>query len=129
MKFNSLPDLDTFDKKEKDSDLDLTNNCLICLETVTQSVATMCGHLFCLKCIHKWIETKPVCPVCNANISKNKLIRLYGITDKTDNLDSTNENSILLNDSNSVGLNESSQRTESTGRTVIRVNEVHNNLT
>ena len=132
LKLNSLPDLDSFDaSKEKTSGLDLTNNCLICLETVTQSVATMCGHLFCLKCIHKWIETKPVCPVCNSRISKDKLIRLYGITDKpeaTSQLDSSAQSSFSdINNTTQQQLDESNQ-SQTADRSRGRANQVMNSV-
>ena len=63
--------------------------CNICLDTARDAVISMCGHLFCWPCLHKWIETKPnnqTCPVCKSAISKEKVIPLYGrnCTDKKD---------------------------------------------
>ena len=63
--------------------------CNICLDTARDAVISMCGHLFCWPCLHKWIETKPnnqTCPVCKSAISKDKVIPLYGrnCTDKKD---------------------------------------------
>lgn len=63
--------------------------CNICLDTARDAVISMCGHLFCWPCLHKWIETRPnnqTCPVCKSAISKEKVIPLYGrnCTDKKD---------------------------------------------
>jgi E3 ubiquitin-protein ligase RNF5 len=55
--------------------------CNICLDTARDAVISMCGHLFCWPCLHKWIEAKPnnqTCPVCKSAISKEKVIPLYG---------------------------------------------------
>lgn len=83
------------------------NTCFICLDPVTESTVTMCGHLFCKNCIHKWIETKPVCPVCNSKIGKDKLIRLYGINDNNISNTSSNDNT-----NQSLVSNESPSSTE-----------------
>lgn len=55
--------------------------CNICLDTARDAVISMCGHLFCWPCLHQWLETRPnrpMCPVCKAGISKDKVIPLYG---------------------------------------------------
>ena len=63
--------------------------CNICLDTARDAVISMCGHLFCWPCLHKWLETKPnnqTCPVCKSSINREKVIPLYGrnSTDKND---------------------------------------------
>ncbi len=63
--------------------------CNICLDSARDAVISMCGHLFCWPCLHKWIETRPsnqTCPVCKSAISKEKVIPLYGrnCTDRKD---------------------------------------------
>lgn len=63
--------------------------CNICLDVARDAVISMCGHLFCWPCLHKWLETRPTsqtCPVCKSAISKEKVIPLYGrnSTDKQD---------------------------------------------
>ncbi|KXJ28975.1 E3 ubiquitin-protein ligase RNF185 [Exaiptasia diaphana] len=55
--------------------------CNICLDTARDAVISLCGHLFCWPCLHRWLETRPnksVCPVCKAGISKDKVIPLFG---------------------------------------------------
>jgi len=56
-------------------------DCNICLETASNAVVSMCGHLFCWPCLHQWLETRPtrkLCPVCKAGISKENVVPLYG---------------------------------------------------
>lgn len=63
--------------------------CHICFEQAKDAVVSMCGHLFCWPCIHRWMESRPnnpTCPVCKSVIDKSKLIPLYGrgSSDQTD---------------------------------------------
>ena len=55
--------------------------CNICLDTATDAVISLCGHLYCWPCLHQWLEMHgeaAVCPVCKAGIGKDKVIPLYG---------------------------------------------------
>lgn len=55
--------------------------CNICLDIAKDAVISLCGHLFCWACLHRWLETRPtrpVCPVCKAGIDKDKVIPIYG---------------------------------------------------
>ncbi|KAI9206728.1 uncharacterized protein BJ171DRAFT_566577 [Polychytrium aggregatum] len=55
--------------------------CNICLDMASDPVITLCGHLFCWPCIHRWIEAKlpasNTCPVCKAGLTKEGLIPIY----------------------------------------------------
>lgn len=78
----------------------LTNACLICLDSLNEPVVTLCGHLFCKSCISQWINLKPnsqICPVCKTSINKKKLVRLYGLNEKgqTDDYEETENNDNL----------------------------------
>ena len=47
--------------------------CNICLDTASDAVISMCGHLFCWPCLHQWLETRPqrqICPVCKVCINR-----------------------------------------------------------
>ncbi|XP_064392271.1 E3 ubiquitin-protein ligase RNF185-like isoform X1 [Halichondria panicea] len=55
--------------------------CNICFEQASDAVVSMCGHLFCWPCIHRWIDSRPnnaTCPVCKSVIDREKVIPLYG---------------------------------------------------
>ena len=53
-----------------------SNECPICLETITNNISTKCNHNFCLKCIIKWIQSdnkenvlfQAKCPICKSII-------------------------------------------------------------
>lgn len=54
--------------------------CNICLDSARDAVVSMCGHLFCWPCLHRWLETsetRTVCPVCKAAISSDKVSSIF----------------------------------------------------
>merc|ERR1711911_409028 len=57
-----------------------TFDCNICLSQVTKPIVTDCGHLFCWPCIYEWMQfpSGNSCPVCKADISKDKMTPIYG---------------------------------------------------
>ncbi|EOD41252.1 hypothetical protein EMIHUDRAFT_199519 [Emiliania huxleyi CCMP1516] len=64
--------------KRRPSSSDLFD-CNICLDTATEPVITMCGHLYCWPCIYKWLELRresdgAFCPICKAEISSDRMI-------------------------------------------------------
>ncbi|CAG0882516.1 unnamed protein product [Cyprideis torosa] len=75
------------EEKDKKEDAGSLYECNICLDTARDAVVSNCGHLFwnfvfySWPCLHTWLETRParpVCPVCKAGISKDKVIPIYG---------------------------------------------------
>mmetsp|Transcript_4688 Transcript_4688/g.11646 ORF Transcript_4688/g.11646 Transcript_4688/m.11646 type:complete len:350 (-) Transcript_4688:1894-2943(-) len=60
--------------------------CGICLETASSPVVSLCGHLFCWPCIHRWLEmiersNRNTCPVCKAYLDQKRLIPVYSNSD------------------------------------------------
>jgi len=56
-------------------------SCNICFDTACNPVLTLCGHLFCWPCLHRWLSSQyknPLCPVCKAGCGKDKVIPVYG---------------------------------------------------
>ena len=55
-------------------------DCNICLETASEPIVTLCGHLYCWGCIYKWLEVQecPACPICKAAISRERMLPIYG---------------------------------------------------
>lgn len=53
----------------------LTENCPVCLDTITYPLQTNCGHLFCGSCIlalwdyHDWLISPMSCPMCRQTIT------------------------------------------------------------
>jgi E3 ubiquitin-protein ligase RNF5 len=60
--------------------LDGLFDCNICLETASEPIVTLCGHLYCWGCIYKWLEMRecPACPICKAAISRERMLPIYG---------------------------------------------------
>ncbi|CAI2377627.1 unnamed protein product [Moneuplotes crassus] len=56
---------------ESKSDYD----CSICINTLVFPVKTSCGHLFCMKCMEKYLEQSPIqqCPMCRTKVKLEKL--------------------------------------------------------
>uniref|UniRef100_A0A0R3WZA4 RING-type domain-containing protein n=1 Tax=Hydatigena taeniaeformis TaxID=6205 RepID=A0A0R3WZA4_HYDTA len=44
--------------------------CAICYEAMSVGNAkrTLCGHMFHSKCLMQWVQRRPICPMCNADI-------------------------------------------------------------
>lgn len=53
--------------------------CVICLGTPNDPVATSCGHVFCWMCLKNWLANKSLlqCPICKNGINPDKIILLY----------------------------------------------------
>ncbi|KAL1188362.1 E3 ubiquitin-protein ligase RMA1 [Cardamine amara subsp. amara] len=77
------------DSVPSDDTNDSNFDCNICLDSVQEPVVTLCGHLFCWPCIHKWLDVHSFstsdeyqrhrqCPVCNSKMSHSTLVPLYG---------------------------------------------------
>jgi E3 ubiquitin-protein ligase RNF5 len=72
------PTKDDNPKKEENS---IRFECNICLDVPKDAVVSMCGHLFCWPCLHKWLETRPNrqnCPVCKSGLDRDKVVPIYG---------------------------------------------------
>jgi len=46
-------------------------DCNVCYDSLparSNHIFTLCGHLFCVKCLLRWWDTAITCPICRANI-------------------------------------------------------------
>lgn len=48
--------------------------CIICYEEQEDPVALRCGHIFCYKCIKRWISDHSTCPLCRTQFVDFKYI-------------------------------------------------------
>jgi hypothetical protein len=49
------------------------DTCPICLDDKISFKKTVCGHLFCKECIHKWLDAHKCCPLCRMVIKDNQI--------------------------------------------------------
>lgn len=86
---NTKPDPITVSVPSDHTSDDSNFDCNICLDSVQEPVVTLCGHLFCWPCIHKWLDVHSFstsdeyqrhreCPVCKSKVSHSTLVPLYG---------------------------------------------------
>ena len=68
---------------ESETDVNLSNtqsssngngvpSCPICLEKFEgDSEALLCGHVFHVQCLRRWLHTSPTCPICRLSVGGN----------------------------------------------------------
>ena len=86
--FISLIAEDLYQMEEGGLQTSSSFNCNICLDSVSEPVVTMCGHLYCRSCIYDWLHrhhpaTGTTCPTCKSPMSDASLIPLYGQGSRT----------------------------------------------
>ena len=51
--------------------------CPVCMNKMEQPSATICGHIFCDKCIRASIQAQSKCPTCRRTLSLSGFHRVY----------------------------------------------------
>ncbi|URE37390.1 zinc finger, C3HC4 type, domain containing protein [Musa troglodytarum] len=51
--------------------------CPVCMDALVEAASTICGHIFCLKCIKASIQAQKKCPTCRRKLTKNNFHRVY----------------------------------------------------
>ncbi|XP_021355423.1 uncharacterized protein LOC110451630 [Mizuhopecten yessoensis] len=52
--------------RDRGAGLEVTEDCCICMDTMTEPKKLSCGHMFCRECIDQQFKYKPACPQCGA---------------------------------------------------------------
>ena len=48
--------------------------CYMTLPLRANHIFTMCGHLFCVRCVLKWWDTATTCPICRAELFQHEAV-------------------------------------------------------
>lgn len=57
--------------------------CNICIRRPSNSVVTLCGHIFCWACLYGWMHNKEKpCPVCKNLLTKGTIVPIYGCNEE-----------------------------------------------
>ena len=70
-----------------DSSVGECNVCYEALPARSNHVFTICGHLFCVKCLLMWWDTASSCPMCRAEILIPEIINNWVVSDDDDDDD------------------------------------------
>uniref|UniRef100_A0A0D9V9K5 RING-type domain-containing protein n=1 Tax=Leersia perrieri TaxID=77586 RepID=A0A0D9V9K5_9ORYZ len=52
-------------------------NCPVCMNELVEASSTICGHIFCKKCIKASIQAQKKCPTCRRKLTMNNFHRVY----------------------------------------------------
>ncbi|XP_035713192.1 E3 ubiquitin-protein ligase COP1 [Folsomia candida] len=52
-------------------------NCPICIGVLKEAAITRCGHTFCLECIKRSLDVKPICPQCGTAEQAENIVPNY----------------------------------------------------
>lgn len=50
------------------------NTCIICMGQLTEPVSLQCNHIFCFKCVERWMKNHTTCPFCRNETVKHQHI-------------------------------------------------------
>lgn len=64
------------DEKQMQKETGSSANCQLCSEPRSSATSTICGHIFCWICIHKWLQQRSECPICRTPTDPSRLIYL-----------------------------------------------------
>ncbi|GLJ48627.1 hypothetical protein SUGI_1025810 [Cryptomeria japonica] len=62
-------------RSDEPKELKLT--CAICMSTMDEETSTICGHIFCKKCITNAIQVQKKCPTCRKRLTMKNIHRIY----------------------------------------------------
>ncbi|CAL9144484.1 unnamed protein product [Musa hybrid cultivar] len=51
--------------------------CPVCMDALVEPASTICGHIFCLKCIKASVQAQKKCPTCRRQLTMKSFHRVY----------------------------------------------------
>lgn len=62
---------------QSDESKEVKLTCAICMSTMEEETSTVCGHIFCKKCITNAIHLWKRCPTCRKKLTISSIHRIY----------------------------------------------------
>ncbi|OQR90558.1 hypothetical protein THRCLA_09285, partial [Thraustotheca clavata] len=71
-----VPSAPPLDQNEINTLIDMTNDCVVCMDMPRTSVCVPCGHLAgCYKCLNYLLSKRSLCPICRTPLAT--VVRVY----------------------------------------------------
>ncbi|RRT45255.1 hypothetical protein B296_00038160 [Ensete ventricosum] len=51
--------------------------CPVCMDALVEPASTICGHIFCLKCIKVSVQAQKKCPTCRRKLTMKSFHHVY----------------------------------------------------
>ncbi|XP_057542497.1 E3 ubiquitin-protein ligase AIRP2-like isoform X2 [Amaranthus tricolor] len=75
-------------RKGVNKDLEIDDECGICMEPDTNIVLPTCGHALCIRCFHDWNARSRSCPFCRGSLKRVNSKDLWVLTNNHEIVDS-----------------------------------------
>jgi len=62
---------------QSDESKEVKLTCAICISTMEEETSTVCGHIFCNKCITNAVNLWKRCPTCRKKLTTGQIHRIY----------------------------------------------------
>lgn len=62
---------------QSDESKEVKLTCAICISTMEEETSTVCGHIFCNKCITNAVNVWKRCPTCRKKLTTGQIHRIY----------------------------------------------------
>lgn len=57
-------------------DSQVSDDCVICQDKPEEPVQLSCGHIFCYRCVYRWLKDHDTCPICRKKFIEPRIIEI-----------------------------------------------------